>query len=132
MINVKSICDTIKNTIDSGIRKAAPNLSAIVMLCSLAKRPGLSTIVSVMRIVQKFKERGIPTEENEDGTPNLNIQLAYTIVDEIYSALRNDANVQGASAPGSVSILGNGENAGGPVVIRGFNTLPFKTWNQIL
>lgn len=131
MFNVKSICDTIKNVIDSGIRKAAPNLSAIVMLCSLAKRPGLSTIVSVMKIVQQFKRRGIPTENNEDGSPNLNIQLAYTIVDEIYRALREDANVQGATSPGSVSFLGNGENAGGPVVVRGVNTLPFKTWNQI-
>ena len=101
------------------------------MLCSLAKRPGLSTIVSVMNIVQQFKKRGIPTEPNEDGTPNLNIQLAYTIVDEVYRALREDANVQGACSPSSISILGNGENAGGPVVIRGTNILPFKTVNQI-
>ena len=126
IMNVKSICTTLKNVIQNTIRNPFPQIPAIVMLCSLAKRPGLSTIMSVVNIVQNFKKKGIPTEPNEDGSPNLNVQMAYVIVDEIYRALREDANVQGAGAPGSVNIIGEGANAGGPVVIEGRNSLPFK------
>lgn len=125
-MNVKSICDTIKNFAQSKIRSAFPAIPAIIMLCSLAKRPGLSTIMSVINISQNFKKHGIPTEVNEDGTPNLNVQMAYIIVDEIYRALREDAKIQGAGAPGAVNFVGTGANAGGPVAVVGSNTLPFN------
>lgn len=129
MFSVQSISEAIKNVLNSGIRAAAPQLSAIVMLCSLAKRPGLSTIVSVMNIVQQFKKRGIPTEPNEDGSPNLNIQLAYVVVDEIYRALREDANIQGAVAPSAIPFLGQVSSASGQV--SGTNIGPFKVVNQV-
>lgn len=130
-MNVKQICDTIKNVAEKVTRAAFPSIPAIVMLCSLAKRPGLSTIISVINITQSFKKKGIPTEENEDGTPNLNVQMAYAIVDEVYRALREDANVQGAIAPGAINITANGANAGGPIVVQGANLLPAKTVNLI-
>lgn len=125
-MTVKSICDAIKNVAEKTVRQAFPSIPAIIMLCSLAKRPGLSTIMSVINITQAFKKYGIPTEPNEDGSPNLNVQMAYIIVDEIFRALREDACVQGAGAPGAVNITATGANAGGPVVVNGNNLLPFK------
>lgn len=130
-MNVKSICNTIKNVVQNTIRNPFPQIPAIVMLCSLLKRPGLSTIISVVNIVQHFKKKGIPTEPNEDGSPNLNVQMAYIIVDEIYRALREDANIQGAVAPGAVNFFGEGANAGGPIAVEGRNTLPFKLVAQM-
>ena len=125
-MNVKTICTTLKNVAEKTIRAAFPQIPAIVLLCSLAKRPGLSTIMSIANIVQRFKEKGIPTEPNEDGTPNLNVQMAYIIADEIYRALREDANIQGACAPGAVNFLGSGAGPSGPITVTGSNTLPFK------
>ena len=52
--------------------------------------------------------------------------MAYIIVDEIYRALREDASIQGAAAPGAVNVQTTGGNAGGPVISTGFNLTPFK------
>ena len=127
MINVKSICQTIKNIVTQTGRSAAASIPAIIMLCSLAKRPGLSTIVSTMNVVQYMKEHGIPTEPNDDGTENLYVTLVSGIIKEVYRALQQDANVQGATAPSAISFTGTGANAGGPVQVFGVNINPFKS-----
>lgn len=126
MISAKSLAESIKKIISTSARSAAATIPAIIMLCSLAKRPGLSTIVSVMNIVQKFKEKGIPTEPLPSGEPNLYIQMTTAIVDEIYRALREDANIQGAGAPGAFTVIAKGANAGGDITAVGSNTTPFK------
>lgn len=131
MISVKSLCNSIKNIAQRTGRNAAATIPAIVMLCSLAKRPGLSTVVSVMRIVQKYKEFGINTDKNPDGSENLYVLMTTAIVDEVYRALREDANVQGATAPSAISFMGTGANAGGPITINGFNINPFKSVSVI-
>lgn len=128
-MTVKAICEAIKTAADQATRHALPAIPAIVMLCSLAKRPGLSTIMSVINIVQECKKYGIPTESNEDGSPNLYMMLTKSIINEAYRAIRFDMNSQGAGAPGGVSIAATGGNAGGPVEVFGFNTAPFKTLN---
>lgn len=130
-MNVQAICNAIKNTASTAIRAPFPALSAIVMLCSLAKRPGLSTIMSVINIVQSLQSKGIPTGPNPDGTVNLVVQMVYSIVDEVYRALREDANGQTATAPGAISIQATGGNAGGPIEVVGFNVGPFKSVTQI-
>lgn len=130
-MGVKEICEKIKTIAEKTSRAAFPAIPAIVMLCSLAKRPGLSTIMSVINIVQAIKQKGIPTEANPDGTPNLVVQLTYHIVDEIFRAIREDANGQTATAPMAINIQAEGGNAGGPVVVTGGNILPFKSVTMI-
>lgn len=126
MISAKSLSESFKKILTETTRNAAATIPAIVMLCSLAKRPGLSTIVSVMNIVQQFKKHGIPTEPLPSGEANMYIQMTTDIVDEIYRALRQDANIQGAGAPGALTIIANGGNAGGPITVTGNNINPFK------
>lgn len=128
-MTVKAICKAIKMAAEQATRNALPAIPAIVMLCSLAKRPGLSTIMSVINIVQECKKYGIPTGANEDGTPNLYMMLTKCIVSETYRAIGFDMNGQGAGAPGGISITASGGNAGGPIQVVGFNTGPFKTLN---
>jgi hypothetical protein len=48
--------------------------------------------------------------------------IATAIVDEIYRALREDANYQVSLNPGSVNVMTFGANSGGPVVSEGANT----------
>lgn len=130
-MNVKTICDTIKKVAVGTSQRPFPAIPAIVLLCSLAKRPGLSTIVSVVNIVQAIKAKGIPTENNPDGTPNLIVQLIYSTVDEIYRAIREDSNGQTATSPGAITMSGTAYGPAGPMPFTGFNILPFKSFTLI-
>lgn len=126
-MNVKQICDTIKNAIEQNSRKAVATIPAIVLLCSLAKRPGLSTIMSVINVIQVLKMKGIYTGPNPDGSPNLLLQVIYAVIDEIYRALRHDAYGQTATAPGAFQITATGANAGGTVQVVGTNITPYNS-----
>ena len=126
MITAETLSESFRRILSATARPAVQTIPAIVMLCSLAKRPGLSTIFSTMKIVEKFKKRGIPTEPLPDGSPNNWLLSTIDTVDELYRALRQDAVVQGAGAPGNIAITATGENAGGPVVATGSNTTAFN------
>ena len=102
MINISSITSALKLAIKSRIATPAKAIAGIILLCGLIKRPGLSTLISMAHIAEKLGVLGIPTEQFEDGTPNLMMQYAHVIVDEIYRALREDAKVSVVLAPGSV------------------------------
>ena len=75
-------------------------------------------MLSTARILQSLAKKNINTNPTlQDGSPNqLNI-VVNEIVKEVYRALREDANIQVAFGPGSITTLGQGANAGGPVVI---------------
>ena len=91
------------------------------MLCSLAKRPGLSALISFGNIIQEMSKEGMPTETLPDGTPNMMNKMVYAVVKETFRALKEDANIQVALAPGSVNIVATGGNSGGPVTVTGPN-----------
>ena len=48
-------------------------------------------------------------------------QLIASIVCETYRALKEDADIQVAIAPGSINVVVSGGNSGGPVVCTGPN-----------
>ena len=56
-----------------------------------------------------------------DGTENKVVAYTIAVVDEIYRALREDANIQVAHTPGAITVLTTGANSGGPVVSQGVN-----------
>lgn len=116
-MGIKEICTTIKNTIENYKRVPFASISGLIMVCSLAKRPGLSVIMSTANIIKGLKEQGINTMPMEDGSPNqLNI-FVKEVTKEVFRAMREDANIQTAFGPGSIMTLGSGGNAGGPVQI---------------
>lgn len=122
MINAKSIASSIKAALDASTKHAAPVLSGIITLCALLKRPGLSTIRSVINVVSYLKEHGISTDPNADGTPNSTIILTYGIINEIYRSMREDANFQLFNMPGSMMIKSSGVvTPGGTVECVGTN-----------
>lgn len=121
MINIETIVKTINGFLKNNMRKPATILPAILMVCSLVKRPGLSCIISTSNIIQSLSEKGIPTENLPDGTPNLMNQLVQSITCELIRALKEDANIQVALQPGSIVVNAAGANAGGPVTVVGTN-----------
>lgn len=118
---IQSICQTIQTLMES-IRPPANIIPGIIMICSLVKRPGLSTIFSVGNIITNLSKKGFITGKNEDGSANMTNLLVEAIVSEIYRAIKKDMNLQVAFQPGSMMFMGTGANAGGPVVVNGVNT----------
>lgn len=121
MINVSTIAKSF-DTLFQTLRKPAPIISGLIMLCAMAKRPGLSCIVSTSNVLQDMAKRGVPTEDLPDGSKNLMNEVVASVVCEMIRAIKEDANIQMSMAPGSLSITASGGNAGGPVTCLGTNT----------
>ena len=80
MLGIENITNSIKNLFDTKLRKAANIIPGIIMLCSLAKRPGLSALISFGNIIQEMAKEGIPTDTLPDGTPNMMNKMVYAVV----------------------------------------------------
>jgi hypothetical protein len=123
MIGIKEIGQTFTTTLSS-LRKPANVISAIIMLCAMVRRPGLSCLMSTSNVLQDIAKRGCPTGPLPDGSPNLMNELVTSIVCEIFRAIKEDANIQIAMPPGALTINATGSNAGGPVTCVGTNIMP--------
>lgn len=124
---IQKIVNTL-NSLFKRVRQPAQTVSPILTLCSSMQKPGLSTVHSLARIVTKMKKLGIPTDPMPDGSMNLNVGLVAAIIDEVYRAMREDAQVTIAMSPGSIQVVGEGASIGGPVVVRSTNvTVPGGT-----
>lgn len=131
MIGIESVVNSIKDIFKNSLRSPANIISGIILICGLARRPGLSCILSTGNIIQEISKKGIPTDDLPDGNPNLMNQLISSIVCETYRALKEDANVQVAIAPGSINVMATGGNAGGPVTCVGPN-INFATGSALI
>ncbi len=114
-MGIEQICNTISNFFNN-IRKPFPQLSRLLLVCSMIRRPGLSTIQSVANITKDLNKLGIPTGTMPDGSANLTIGFTFAIANEIYRALKQDASVQVGIQPGTLMVQS------GPYV--GTNTMP--------
>ena len=103
-MGISQICETIKNYFSSA-REPVQQLPRLLLVCSLKKRPGLSTIVSVSNIVKDLNMMGIPTGTMPDGSPNLTVAHTFAIVKEVFRALRLDAVVQFGFGPNAVDVM---------------------------
>lgn len=124
MIGIESVTNAIRTLFTSTLQKPARLVPAIIMLCSLMKRPGLSTIISMGNIAKNLANSGIPTEPLPDGSQNLMLKFANAVTKEIFRALKEDANIQIALPIGGLNIQVTGANAGGPMVAVGTNIAP--------
>ena len=120
-MGIEQICQTISNFFNN-VRPPFPQLSRLLLVCSMIRRPGLSVIQSVANITKDLNKLGIPTGSMPDGSANLTVGFTFANTNEIYRAIKKDASIQVGIQPGSMMITGFGSNAGGPVVIQGFNT----------
>lgn len=102
-MGIQQICNTIRDYFKN-VREPFPSISKILLLCSLAKRPGLSAIQSTANIVKDLNKLGIPTGPMPDGSPNLTVAHAFASTKEIFRALKKDASIQGSIVPGSPKV----------------------------
>lgn len=119
-MNLSSVTSAIKATFNQ-YRKPAAVIPAVLMVCSLFKRPGLSTLTTAANVISRQSEFGAPTGELPDGTQNMINCLIKIIVEEVFKAIREEANIQIAIPIGGITIQAQGANAGGHVVVVGSN-----------
>lgn len=117
-MGIKQICQTITNYFNN-VRTPFPQLSRILLVCSMIRRPGLSTIQSVANITKDLNRLGIPTGPMPDGSANLTVAFTFANTKEIYRGIKKDMSIQVGIQPGSAMIFGTGANGGGPVTIAG-------------
>ena len=129
-MGIEQICQTISNFFNN-VRPPFPQLSRLLLVCSMIRRPGLSVIQSVANITKDLNKLGIPTGSMPDGSANLTVGFTFANTNEIYRAIKKDASIQVGIQPGSMMLTGFGSNAGGPVVIQGFNTSPSMGYADI-
>ena len=117
-MGIEQICTTISNFFKN-IRPPFPQLPRLLLVCSMIRRPGLSTIQSASNIVKDLNKLGIPTGPMPDGSPNLTVGAFFASTKEIYRGIKKDMSIQVGIQPGSAIVNGYGANAGGPVNIFG-------------
>ena len=124
------IVSAITNVLES-IRPPIIPIPAIILLCTVFRRPGASAMMTAANVIKRQSEFGAPTGPLCDGSPNKMNSLIYVLVSEIYRELCENGVVEVAIPPGSLMITGTGANAGGPVVITGTNLAPGKAMGVI-
>ena len=125
MGGIDKIVEKITNVVDK-IRVPVIPIPAILLLCSVFRRPGLSAMIIASKVIRRQSEFGAPTGALPDGSPNKMNALLSIMAEEIVREIQKSCVVESVIPPGGMTITGFGANAGGPVTIIGTNTLPVK------
>lgn len=125
MGGIQKIVNSINNLLNK-VRTPIIPIPAILLLCSVFKRPGLSPMMIAANVIKRQSEFGAPTGALPDGTPNMMNSLIYVLVDEVVKEVQKNCVIESVIAPGTMVITGFGANGGGPVTIIGTNTMPVK------
>ena len=119
---IESIANGISKALKS-VRPALPAIPALLLICELKRRPGLSAIALTSAIISRLNEAGITTGVNEDGSENKINKFVRIMCEEMVNEIKDNAVVNAVIEPGSVITTGTGANAGGPVTIISTNTM---------
>lgn len=130
MNGLEKITNVITGLLEKARTPIVP-IPAIILACSLFKRPGASAMMTAANVIKRQSEFGAPTGVLPDGSPNMINSLIYLIVSEVFRELTENGVVEVAIPANSLVITGSGANAGGPVVITGTNATPSKGWGQL-
>ena len=120
MISIQSIADKITALFEKS-RPALTPIPALIMLCSLMQRPGLSAALIAAAIIRRQSEAGAPTGALPDGSRNVAEAMEVVRVEEILKALKQNAKIEVVVPPGAITITATGANGGGPVTVMGTN-----------
>ena len=118
---INNILDSITGTFNS-IKIPALKIPSGLLSLGGELRCGLSPIMIASNIIARQSEAGAPFGPASDGGANISEAMERIRVEEIVKALKFDAQIQISLPPGSITITGTGANAGGPVLIQGYNT----------
>jgi len=123
--SVNNICNDLNKILWLNI-PCLPKLPPVVISMGAEARKGLNKKLIAARVIARFPEVGIPN--GPDAAGNQNVMEAYTamLVEEIVDAIVFEAIAETECKPFSINIQAQGGNAGGPILVTGFNTSFFK------
>lgn len=101
-----------------------PGIPALLLLCEIRQRSGLSAIDLGTSIVTRCGSAGIPIGVNTDGSENLINKYSFIISEEVIAQMKTNSLVQCVIEPGSLVLTGTGVSATGPVEVTVINKMP--------
>jgi hypothetical protein len=110
-MGIQQIAQSIKNLFKN-TRSSFPVFPGLLIVCSMCKRPGLSTTQSTANIVTSLSKLGIPTGQMPEGYPNMSVGYSFAQTDEIFRAIKKDGSAQLAFQPGSINFVVGGVGGG--------------------
>ena len=119
-LTVKKICENVNNLIKYA-RAPMATIPSAILVSSAINRPGLSPMLTTANIIRRAQEAGIIPGWTADGGQCVNEAMERIRVEEIFKAIKLDGKVQISIPAGAIQFTGTGANAGGPMVITGFN-----------
>ena len=125
MGGIQKIVDTITGLLEKARVPIIP-IPAILLACSVFRRPGMSAMMIAANVIKRQSEFGAPTGALPDGSRNMMNALIYVMTDEIVKEIQKNCVIEGVVPAGTMVITGSGANAGGPVVITATNAMPTK------
>ena len=127
---INTIAQGIENAFKA-VRPPVQSIPPLLLPVGVTQRPGLSAIALTSAIIKRLPEAGIETGVNADGSPNKINQFVRVLCEEIVTEIKDNAKVTCVLQPGTINSIGTGANAGGPVVVTSYNTIPVNTMGII-
>ena len=126
---ITDVVKLLKNLIKFNKTPVQP-LPLPLILTGVPRRSGLSAIDISNKIISRKGEAGLPIGPLANGEQNPEEILTRIIVEEIINAIQQDGVVTVAIPPGA-TILAQGANGGGPVIVTGSTTSIHKAYGVI-
>lgn len=104
---IKQIADGI-NTAFKAIRPLPQVIPALLLICEIKNRPGLSAIALTTAIIRRLPEAGVDTGVNPDGTPNIVLKVIRICCEEIVKELKDNARITCVLNTGHIASAANG------------------------
>lgn len=123
---LSNVIQRLTTFLQSKTQKLLLPISAVMLICSAIKRPGMSAMVIASRVINRLPEVGAINGNNIDGSPNIMNKVIYVLCDEMVKALKLEGKVEVGIAPGSITSIGFGTNAGGGMTIVSTNSNAFS------
>lgn len=119
--NVRSGGNVVSNYVGKAANSLVKGVPAILLLCEINEKGGLSALAITSAIISRLNEAGIPSGLNADGSPNLINAYTRIAVEEIVNAIKKDMQVYLVPPPGSIKSVVTGTCAVGPVTGTAIN-----------
>jgi hypothetical protein len=118
--SINSICNDLNDILYLAI-PCLPKIPSINLALGSPSRKGLNKKLITSKIISRFSEVGIPNGPDASGKQNSMEAYTALLVEEIVDAICYDSKVEVAFKPMDITVMGTGGNAGGPVVVNGYN-----------
>lgn len=120
---ISNITENIERVISTS-RTPAQTVPVMPLYCESELRSGLSATLIASKIISRLPDVGVPTGNNPDGSENVVNKVIKILCEEVVNAIKEDGVVMISVPPMKISVTASGGNAGGPVVVTGYNSSP--------